>query len=91
MIISGHEVNSSNHPIEFNEDDCRVLNGVIQIQESRAKQRLRYCVDQNYKEEHTSKDQNGSKLPKAAEKKRGNFIFIRSEPSFTALSPFSRD
>ena len=60
MIISGHEVNSSNHPIEFNEDDCRVLNGVIQIQESRAKQRLRYCVDQNYKEEHTSKDQNGS-------------------------------
>ena len=56
MIISGHEVNSSNHPIEFNEDDCRVLNGVIQIQESRAKQRLRYCVDQNYKEEHTSKD-----------------------------------
>ena len=25
MIISGLEVNSSNHPIEFNEDDLRVL------------------------------------------------------------------
>ena len=25
MIISGHEVNSSNHPIEFNEDDLCVL------------------------------------------------------------------
>ena len=24
MVISGHEVNSSNHPIEFNEDDRRV-------------------------------------------------------------------
>ena len=25
MIISGHEVNSCNHPIEFNEGDRRVL------------------------------------------------------------------
>ena len=25
MIILGHEVNSSNHPIELNEDDRRVL------------------------------------------------------------------
>ena len=25
MIIPGHDFNSSNHPIEFNEDDRRVL------------------------------------------------------------------
>ena len=56
MIISSHDFNSSNHPIELNENDPLVLNGVIQIQESRAKHSLRYCLDQNYKEEHTSKD-----------------------------------
>ena len=56
MIISSHDFNSSNHPIELNKNDPRVLNGVIQIQESRAKQSLRYCLDQNYKEEHKSKD-----------------------------------
>ena len=55
-IVSSHDFNSSNHPIELNENDPRVLNGIIQIQESRAKQSLRYCPDQNYKEEHTSKD-----------------------------------
>ena len=31
------------------------------------------------------------KLLKAGEKKRGNSIFIRSEPSLVALSPFSRE
>ena len=57
MIISSHDFNSSNHPIELNENDPLVLNGVIQtVQESRAKHSLRYCLDQNYKEEHTSKD-----------------------------------
>ena len=57
MIISSHDFDSSSHPTELNENDPRVLNGVIQIQESRAKQSLRYCLlGQNYKEEHTSKD-----------------------------------
>ena len=57
MLISSHDFNSSSHPTELNENDPRVLNGVIQIQESRAKQSLRYCLlGQNYKEEHTSKD-----------------------------------
>jgi len=31
------------------------------------------------------------KTAEAGEKKRGNSIFIRSEPSLAALSPFSRE
>ena len=58
IIISSHDFNSIDHITELYKDEFRVLMESMGIQEamSESKQRLRHCVDQNYREERTSND-----------------------------------
>ena len=44
MIISGHEVNSSNHPIELNENDRRVLMELYKSKSHVQNRALKYTV-----------------------------------------------